>query len=169
MAPFYVGNYQILADSLEPKTDSGPWALPANQDQHMADTSNVEELFLDVTDMDVLPTQIQFGAATWTDDEGFTPDDPYAEFYVKDEAFYVRGFTRTDYFTPMFYQTGDFYVRGFTERDFFTPMFYQTGNFYVRGFTPTDSFTPMFYQTGNFYVRSFTAVSFWSEFYVPTC
>ena len=166
---FYVDCYQILADSLEPKTDSGPWALPADQDQHMADTSNVEELFLDVVDMDVLPTQIQFGCDTWTDDEGFTPSDTFTAFYVKGEAFYLRSFTPIDFFSEFYIKDEAFYVQGFTATDSWTGMFYQTGNFYVRGFTPTDSFTPMFYQTGNFYVRSFTAVSFWSEFYVPTC
>ncbi len=161
---FYVGCYQILADSLEPAHDHGPWALPGDQDQHMADTSNVEELFLDVTDMDVLPTQIQFGAASWTDDEGALSDDFTPMFYQTGD-WYVRGFTGTDYFTPMFYQTGDFYVRGFTGVDFWTATFYPAGAFYVRNFTPTDVWTE-FYVTDGFYVRSFTPTDFWTEFYV---
>ncbi len=167
---FYVGCYQILADSLEPPHDHGPWALPDEPAQHMADTSNVEELFLDVTDMNVLPSQIQFGACTWTDDEGFTPDHgAFDQFYVRAEAFYVRGFTGTSGFVGGFYPATGFYVRSFSPTDTFTPMFYQTGNWYVRGFTGSDSFTPMFYQTGNWYVRGFTGVDSFTEFYVPPC
>ena len=165
---FYVGCYQILADSLEPKHDHGPWALPENQDQHMADTSNVEELFLDVTDMDVLPTQIQFGADTWTNDEGFTPDHgAFDQFYVRGEAFYVKGFVGTDYFTNSFYTpTPSWYVRGFAGVDFFTASFYPAGGFYTRGFTGRDSWTPMFYGQSKFYVRSFNPTDSWTEFYV---
>jgi hypothetical protein len=137
----------------------------------MADTSNVEELFLDVTEMNVLPTQIQFGADTWTDDEGFSPDDTFAEFYIKDESFYVRGFTATDSYTsdPGFYPATAFYVRGFSPTDSWAPSFYPRGGFYVRGFTPTDSWTPMFYGQSKFYVRNFTPTNSWSEFYVPGC
>ena len=165
---FYVGCYQILADSLEPKTDHGPWAFPGNQDQHMADTSNVEELFLDVTDMDVLPTQIQFGGCEWTDDEGFSPDHgAFDQFYVRDEAFYVREWTSSSVYTQMFYPATGFYVRGFSPTDTWVE-FYMRGGFYVRNFTPTDLWSE-FYITDGFYVRNFTPTDKWSEFYVPTC
>lgn len=165
---FYFGSYQILADSLEPPTDSGPWALPDGfNEQHMSDTNNVEELFINVEDMDVVPTRIQFGSGEWTDDEGFTPDDSFAEFYVRDEAFYVRSFTSTDYFVEFYVKDEAFYVRSFSPTDSWAA-FYIADGFYVRSFSPTDSWTPMFYQTGNFYVRSFTATDFWTSFYVPT-
>ncbi len=163
---FYVGCYQILADSLEPKHDHGPWALPGDQDQHMSDTSNVEELFLDVTDMDVLPTQIQFGCDEWTDDEGFNSDDTFTPMFYQTGGFYVRGFTATDFFTPMFYQTGKFYVRGFSPTDSWATTFYPSGGFYTRGFTPRDNWTPMFYGESKFYVRNFTPTDSWTEFYV---
>ncbi len=161
---FYVGCYQILADSLEPKTNSGPWALPGDQDQHMADTSNVEELFLDVDDMDKLPEQIQFGACTWTDDEGFTPDDTFTSFYVRDEAFYLRGFSATDWFSEFYIKDEAFYVRGFSPTDTWSE-FYMADGFYVRNFTSTDLWTE-FYVTDGFYVRNFTPTDSWTEFYV---
>jgi hypothetical protein len=164
---FYVGCYQILADSLEPAHNDGPWALPDAPAQHMADTSNVEELFLNVTDMDVLPSQIQFGQDTWTDDEGFSPDHgAFDQFYIRDEAFYVRGFTATNGYTQTFYPAGGFYVRGFSPTDTWTPSFYPRGGFYVRGFAPTDFWTPMFYTGAGFYVRNFTPTDSWTEFYV---
>lgn len=163
---FYVGCYQILADSLEPAHDHGPWALPDAPAQHMSDTSNVEELFLDVTDMNVLPTQIQFGADTWTDDEGFNSDDTFTPMFYQTGNWYVRGFAGADYFTPMFYQTGFFYTRGFSPTDYWATTFYPAGGFYTRGFTPTDTWTPMFYGESKFYVRSFTPTDSWTEFYV---
>ena len=163
---FYVGCYTILADSLEPSHDHGPWALPDEPAQHMSDTNNVEELFLDVTDMNVLPTQIQFGSGEWTNDAGFDSDDTFTAFYIKDEAFYVRGFSARDYFTPAFYPATGFYVRSFSPTDTWTPSFYPRGAFYVRGFTGRDTWTPMFYTGAGFYVRSFTPTDSWTEFYV---
>ena len=160
---FYVGCYQILADSLEPKTDHGPWAFPDDQDQHMADTSNVEELFLDVTDMDVLPTQIQFGGCSWTEDEGFNSDDTFTPMFYQTGNFYVRGFTATDSFTAAFYPATGFYVRSFSPTDTWTE-FYVRDGFYVRNFTPTDLWTE-FYVTDGFYVRNFTPTDSWTEFY----
>ncbi len=170
---FYVGCYQILADSLEPKHDHGPWALPGDQDQHMSDTSNVEELFLDVTDMDVLPTQIQFGACEWTDDEGFNSDDTFSEFYVKAEAFYVRSFASTDWFSEFYVAAESFYLRSFSPTDTWATTFYPSSEspFYVRGWTSGSELYSQFYvkTQESFYVRGWTSTDHWVSFYVPTC
>jgi hypothetical protein len=170
---FYVGCYVILADSLEPKTDHGPWALPDGfNDQHMADTNNVEELFINVDEMDVLPTQIQFGSGEWADDAGFDSSNTFAEFYVRDEAFYLRGFTASDGYLQAFYPaSGFFYTRAFTGVDFFTPMFYGSGGFYVRGWTSgTELYSQFYVKTQeSFYVRSWTPVDFFYPFAEPTC
>jgi hypothetical protein len=167
---FYLGSYRILSDSLEPLHDHGPWALPDAPAQHMADTSNVEELFLDVTDMNVLPTQIQFGQCEWSDDEGFG-DDTFTEFYVKAEAFYLRSFFATDYFVASFYPNSEpaWYLRGFTGVDFFIESFYPYSepSWYLRGFTGVDFFIESFYPYSepSWYLRSFAGVDFWAEFY----
>ena len=80
---FYVGKYLISSDVIDPKHDRDAWAFPSDPKQHLSDTSNVEDLRILPTDMDVLPTQIQFGADEYTDDEGFSTDRTYREFYVK--------------------------------------------------------------------------------------
>ena len=146
---FYVGSYLILQDSLDLKHDSDSWSLPDTTaiGGHMGQTSNVEELLIKPEDMTLIPTQIQFGLAEWTADEGFEPDHAaYKQFYVRGEAFYVRSFSGTDFFTDSFY----------------TPL----PSWYVRSFTGTDFFTDSFYiPEPSWYVRSFTPVDFWAEFY----
>ncbi len=123
---FYVGSYLILQDSIDLKHDSDNWELPdttAHQG-HMGQTSNVEELLIKPEDMDLLPTQIQFGIDEWSADEGFSPDhEAFRQFYVRDEAFYVRGFVPRDYWTPTFYPTGNFYVRNFTPTDLWSEFY----------------------------------------------
>jgi len=164
---FYIGCYLILSDTIDPKHDHDGWELPDiyGHQGHMADTSNVEELLIDPEDMDLIPTQIQFGCATYTADDGFTPLDLFAEFYTRDEKFYVRGFTPTSYWA-------EFY----TSADTFTEFYMANEAFYVRGFTPTsywaefymaaDSFTEFYIVSESFYVRNFTPTDYWTEFYV---
>jgi hypothetical protein len=166
---FYIGAYLILQNSIDLKHDSDSWELPdttAHQG-HMGQTSNVEELLIKPEDMDLLPTQIQFGIDEWSADEEFSPDhEAFRQFYVRGEAFYVRDFVARDYWTPMFYPTGNFYVRGFTPRDYWTPVFYPAGNFYVRNFVPTDYWTDSFYIPADEWTDSFyTPTDEWSEFY----
>lgn len=167
---FYVGCYLISEDTLSPKHDRTGWAFPDDEDQHMADTSNVEELHVLPTEMDILPTQIQFGACEYTDDEGFTPDYTYRQFYVKtQEPFYVRGFTKgTELYSQFYVKTQEnFYVRGFTKGTELYSQFYvkTQENFYVRGWTSGSELYTQFYvkTQENFYVRGFAP---WSGFYV---
>ena len=165
---FYVGSYLILQDVQDPKHDSDSWELPDTTviSGHMGDTSNVEELLIKPEDMTLVPTQIQYGLATWSDDEGFNPDhDAYKQFYVRDEAFYVRGFTPVDYWTPQWYARGAFYVRGFTPVNYWSPMWYPSTAFYVRSFTPTDYWTPMWYASGAWTDSFYAPADEWSEFY----
>ena len=164
---FYVGKYLISADVIDPKHDPDSWAFPADSDQHMSDTSNVEDLYINVQDMDVLPSQIQFGADEYTADEGFSTDRTYREFYVKtQEKFYVRGFTAGSELYGQFYVRQEaFYVRGFTPASALYNEFYvRQEAFYVRGFTAASALYKEFYvRQEAFYVRSFTP---WSGFYV---
>ena len=167
---FYVGKYLISADVIDPKHDPDSWAFPADSDQHMSDTSNVEDLYINVQDMDVLPSQIQFGADEYTADEGFSTDRTYREFYVKtQEKFYVRGFTAgSDLYGQFYVKTQEsFYVRSFTAASDLYKQFYvkTQEHFYVRGFTAgSDLYTQFYVKTQeHFYVRSFTP---WSGFYV---
>ena len=164
---FYVGKYLISADVIDPKHDPDSWAFPADSDQHMSDTSNVEDLYINVQDMDVLPSQIQFGADEYTVDEGFSTDRTYREFYVKtQEKFYVRGFTAGSELYGQFYVRQEaFYVRGFTPASALYNEFYvRQEAFYVRGFTAASALYKEFYvRQEAFYVRSFTP---WSGFYV---
>lgn len=98
---FYIGKYLIDQDTLEP-LHTGAWSMPESPLEHMAETSNVEELHVLPTKMDLIPTQIQFGSCSWTDDEGFIADhEQFDTFYVRDEAFYVRGFKPVDFFYPI--------------------------------------------------------------------
>ena len=167
---FYVGKYLVSADVIDPKHDRDSWAFPADNKQHLSDTSNVEELLVFPKDMDVLPTQIQFGADEYTDDEGFSTDRTYREFYVKtQEPFYVRGFTAgTELYNQFYVKTQEnFYVRSFTARTNLYREFYvkTQESFYVRGFTAgSELYTQFYVKTQEaFYVRSFTP---WSGFYV---
>ena len=161
--PFYVGKYLIDGDVIDP-LHTGAWFMPEAPKQHMAETSNVEELQVLPTDMNVLPTQIQFGACSWTDDEGFTADsDAFDTFYVGGVGFYVRGFAPGDALYDTFYVGGTgFYVRGFTPADALYATFYVGGTgFYVRGFAAGDALYDTFYVGGTgFYVQSFTPVDF---------
>ncbi len=173
---FYVGCYLISGDTIDLKHDSFSWAFPADSDQHMADTSNVEELLIFPSDMDVLPQQIQFGSETYTDDEGFVPDHgAFAQFYVRDENFYVRGFTAgTELYTQFYVKTQEqFYVRGFTPAsELYTQFYVKTQEqFYVRGFTAgSDLYTQFYVKTQEqFYVRGFTATDFFYSIAEDDC
>jgi len=150
MASFYIGKYLILQEELAPKHDADSWAFPDAPTQHMGETSNVEELLVDPEDMDVLPTQIQFGFAEWTSDDDPSSAPAFVQFYVKDEAFYVRSFT------PGTEIYGEFYVKDEA--------------FYLRSFTPASALYNEFYvRQEAFYLRSFTAgTDLYSEFYVKT-
>lgn len=165
---FYIGQWLYQQDSIAPRHDSLSWALPDDTAQHMADTSNVEELLINPEDMDVLPQQIQFGLAEYSADEGWLPDhEAYNQFYVRDEAFYTRSFTPRDYWTPQWYPGGSEFYTGLVANlpGLWAPMWYPSGNFYVRDWTPTDSWTPSWYASGQFYVRDWTPTDLWSEFY----
>jgi hypothetical protein len=133
----------------------------------MSETSNVEELLINPEDMDNIPTQIQYGACLWTEDEGFTPDYNYDTFYVTQENFYIRGWTsgttlydefyvRSEYFYVQGWTSGTalydefyirqeyFYVQGWTSSNFLYGEFYMLPEpFYVQGFTPVDFFYPI--------------------------
>jgi hypothetical protein len=167
---FYVGCYLILSDTIAPKHDRDGWELPdtTTHQGHMSDTSNIEELLIDPEDMDLIPTQIQFGCAEWTNDEGWIPDDTFTEFYARAENFYVRSFTPTDYWAEFYVSDEAFYVRGFTPyrtwSEFYMPLEY----FYVRSFpTRIIPFWSEFYMPDeSFYVRSFSPTDYWTEFYV---
>jgi hypothetical protein len=167
---FYLGCYLIEGDSLEPKHDNVSWELPDTtaHSGHMSDTSNVEELLINPEDMDLLPTQIQFGSCTWTDDESFNPTDTWSEFYARDEAFYVRGFSPTDYWAE-FYPTDEaFYVRGFSPTHKWAEFYVADEAFYVRGFSVNlPSLWADFYASDeSFYVRNFTATPELWQFYL---
>ena len=158
---FYVGSYLILQDSIDLKHDSDSWSLPdtTSISGHMGETSNVEELLIKPGLMTLVPTQIQFGIDEWSADEGFSPDhEAFRQFYVRDEAFYVRGFVPRDYWTPTFYPAGNFYVRGFTPAtELYSEFYMRAEAFYVRGFAPATQLYSQFYVRDEaFYVRSFT-------------
>lgn len=166
---FYVGCYLITEDTLSPKHDRDSWAFPADEDQHIKDTSNVEDLYVFPSDMDVIPTQIQFGADEYTDDEGFIPlHDAFTQFYVRDEKFYVRGFTAgTELYSEFYIRAEQFYVRGFVAgTELYNEFYVRDEGFYVRGFTAgSELYTTFYVRDENFYVRSFTP---WSGFYVQS-
>ena len=160
---FYVGKYLIDGDTLEPG-HTGAWFMPEAPTQHMAETSNVEELQVLPTDMDLIPTQIQFGACSWTDDEGFTADHgAFDTFYVRDQKFYVRGFTPGTGHYDTFYVRGEhFYVQGFSPGTGHYDTFYVRGeHFYVQGFSPGTGHYDTFYVRGeHFYVQGFAPQDF---------
>lgn len=164
---FYIGKYLIQQDTLDLKHDSDNWSLPSTTAQHAGQTSNIEELLIKPEDMTYIPTQVQFGLAEWTNDEGFTPDhEAFKEFYVRDEAFYVRGFTPTDHWAEFYVKDEAFYVRGFTPVDFWSEFYVKDEAFYVRGFAPTDYWSEFYVKEEAFYVRNFTPTDSWTEFYV---
>lgn len=143
---FYIGCYLILSDVIDPKHDHDGWAFPVTVGQHMSDTSNVEDLLIDPEDMDKIPTQIQYGACLWTEDEGFTPDYNYDAFYVKtQEFFYVQGWTSgTALYNEFYVREEAFYVQGWTSSENIYGEFYIAPEpFYVQGFTPIDFFYPL--------------------------
>jgi len=158
---FYIGCYQILSDSIDPKHDHDSWAFPVTYGQHMSDTSNVEELLIDPNDMFNIPTQIQYGACLWTDDEGFSPDYTYDTFYVKQEFFYIQNFTAGSELYSQFYpDPGAFYVRDWTSATELYDQFYVLSeSFYVRPWTTSEHLYSEFYvkTQESFYIRSFTA------------
>ena len=159
---FYVGCYLIDQDTLYP-LHTGAWQMPEAPTQHMAETSNVEELHIVPTRMDSIPTQIQYGCTLWTDDEGFTADYDYNTFYVKNEAFYVRGFSAsTGNYSEFYVRDEAFYVRGWSSGDALYDTFYVRDEaFYVRGWTSGDALYDTFYvRDEEFYVRGFTPVDF---------
>jgi hypothetical protein len=171
---FYLGCYLILSDEIAPPHDSDSWELPDTtaHSGHMSDTSNVEELLINPEDMDLIPTQIQFGCAEWTDDEGWIPDDPFAEFYVKDENFYVRDFI------PRFRYWTEFYPGFDSFSEFYAPVliptlwteFYPGADLFTEFYPPSSSGWVEFYVKDEaFYVRNFTWTDQWSEFYPPSC
>jgi hypothetical protein len=167
---FYVGSYLIQQDSLDLKHDSLSWELPDTTalSGHMGQTSNVEELLINPEDMTLIPTQIQFGIAEWSADEGFEPDhEAYKQFYVRAEAFYVRGFTPVDYWTPQWYPGGSEFYTGLVANlpGLYTPMWYPGGGFYVRSFTPRDYWQTSWYASGAWTDSFYAPADEWSEFY----
>jgi hypothetical protein len=158
---FYSGCYLILQESLEPKHDHDGWAFPTTVFQHMAETSNVEDLLIDPENMSNIPTQIQYGACLWTSDEGFTPDYNYDTFYVKtQEHFYVQGWTSGTALYSQFYVHPEFfYVQGWTSGTALYGEFYvREEKFYVQGWTSGTALYGEFYVLSEpFYVQGFTA------------
>ena len=160
---FYLGKYLLDQESLDP-LHTGAWFMPDKPTQHMAETSNVEELQVLPTDMDSIPTQIQFGACSWTDeDEGDIADGAYQEFYTSAGAFYVRSFSAgSDLYGTFYTNAGAFYVRSFTAGEGIYGTFYtNTGAFYVRSFSEGRNLYGTFYtNAGAFYVQGFAPVDF---------
>ena len=159
---FYIGKYLIQQEEIAPKHDRDAWAFPDEPKQHMAETSNVEDLYINPEDMDLVPEQIQFGYASWTDDEGFSPDAAaFDQFYVRDEKFYVRSFTPgTELYNEFYVREEAFYVRGFTAgTELYSEFYMRAEAFYLRGFTAGSELYKEFYvRQESFYVRSFTPV-----------
>ncbi len=157
---FYLGKYLIQQEEIAPKHDRDAWAFPDAPKQHMAETSNVEDLYVNPEDMDLVPEQIQFGYASWTDDDEIASDpSDFSQFYVRSEAFYVRGFTpATDLYSQFYVRAEAFYVRGFTPAtELYSEFYMRAEAFYVRGFTPATQLYSQFYVRDEaFYVRGFT-------------
>ena len=156
--PFYVGKW--LQDD-DPRFDPGNWALPKPNAQHIKETANVEDLRVFPEDMAVVPEQIQFGHAQWTDDDSV--ESVWGFFYAPTINFYVRSFTPAVGIYKGFYSPlPDFYVRSFTPavdiyRHFYAPL----PNFYVRSFTPAvDIYRHFYAPEPDFYIRSFTPRDF---------
>ena len=167
---FYVGCYLIDQDVLEPM-HTNVWDFPADHFQHMAETSNVEDLKILPTEMDQIPTQIQYGCTLWAEQEGLTPDE-YSEFYPNPGAFYVRGFSAgTGYYQGFYPNAQAFYVRSWTSGTGYYDTFYpNAGAFYVRSWSSGSGYYQGFYPNAQaFYVRNFTAIDPWNTFYPPAC
>lgn len=159
---FYVCDYLILSDSIDPQHDSDSWAFPVTVGQHQAETSNVEDLLINPEDMDNIPTQIQYGACLWTSDEGFTPDYNYDTFYVKtQESFYVQDWTSGSELYSQFYVNPEFfYVQGWTSAsELYSEFYVKTQEFfYVQEWTSgTDLYGEFYIIPEFFYVQGFTA------------
>ncbi len=166
---FYVGPYLLLQDSLEPLHDGNIWELPDTtaHSGHMSDTSNVQELMINPEDMDLIPTQIQFGSTQWSGDGGLNAEAGWSEFYPSDEAFYVRGFSPTDYWAEFYPVDEAFYVRGFSPTDIWSEFYVADEAFYVRDFTVSiPTLWTEFYITDGFYVRNFSATPELWQFYL---
>jgi len=163
---FYLGQYLVLQDEWDPLHDYDSWELPDTtaHSGHMSDTNNVEELLINPEDMDLVPTQIQFGCTQWGIDDDIAADS-WAEFYSADEAFYVRGFSPTDYWAEFYTADEAFYVRGFSPTDYWAEFYTADEAFYVRGFAATDYWTE-FYITDGFYIRNFSATPELWQFYL---
>ncbi|MGW8181745.1 MAG: hypothetical protein ACWGQW_23690 [bacterium] len=163
---FYLGSYLILQDEWDLLHDYDSWELPDTtaHSGHMSDTNNVEELLINPEDMDLLPEQIQFGSTQWSLDEG-SDTDSWAEFYMADEAFYVRGFSPTSLWSEFYMADEAFYVRGFSATDYWSEFYVSDEAFYVRGFTPVNYWAEFYVADEAFYVRGFTPVNYWAEFY----
>ena len=156
---FYVGCYLILQDELDPKFGREDWAFPSNQDQHMWETSNVEDLLIDPEDMDIIPTQVQYGEDFWSDSESIA-DDTWGEYYVAVEHFYIRDFTPTDFFAEFYMPAEAFYVQDFTPTDLFSEFYVAAEQFYVQDFSPVDFFTEFYVTAEAFYVQRFSPIDF---------
>jgi len=169
---FYVCGWLINQDSLEPRY-TGAWFMPDVNTQHLAETSNVEDLNVLPTKMTSIPTQIQYGCTLWTSDEGFSADATFKEFYVKtQESFYVVSWTSAvDLYDQFYPNAGAFYVQPWTSStDLYDSFYPNAGAFYVQPWTSSTELYDQFYpNAGVFYIRSFTPVDTWTEFYVPTC
>ena len=160
---FYIGKYLIQQEEIAPKHDRDAWAFPDAPKQHMGETSNVEELLVDPEDMDVLPTQIQFGFAEWTSDDDPSSAPAFVQFYVRDEAFYLRGFVKgTELYGEFYVRDEAFYLRGFSPAtDLYNEFYVRDEAFYLRGFVKGSNLYNEFYvREENFYIRSFSPVDF---------
>ncbi len=165
---FYVGPYLLLQDSLEPLHDGNVWELPdtAFHSGHLSDTSNVEELMINPEDMDLVPTQIQFGCTQWSKDAAVDPDSWTPSWYASGN-FYVRNFSPTDYWAEFYPVDEAFYVRGFSPTDVWAEFYVADEAFYVRGFSVNlPSLWTEFYISDGFYVRNFTATPELWQFYL---
>ena len=159
---FYVCEWLVNQNSFNLPQDNDGWAFPSAPDQHLSDTSNVEDLLIDPEDMILLPTQIQFGSEEWSFDESIA-DINWGEYYVRDEAFYVRDWTSGSALYSQFYVRQEpFYVQGWTSSSTLYDEFYvRQEAFYVRGWTSSGLLYAEFYvQSEPFYVHNFTPVDF---------
>jgi hypothetical protein len=169
---FYVGCYLIQQEEIAPKHDRDSWAFPDAPTQHMGDTSNVEELLVDVEDMDVLPTQIQFGMDQWSAEDDPFSAPAFVQFYVRDEAFYVRGFVKgTELYSQFYVRSEFFYVRSFEAGTALYNEFYvRQEPFYLRMFVKGSGLYNEFYmREESFYIRSFSPVDFFYSIAEDSC
>jgi hypothetical protein len=169
---FYVCDYLVLQDVLEPKHDSDGWAFPVTVGQHQAETSNVEDLLIKPEDMDNVPEQIQYGLTLWIDDEGFVPDYTFNVFYIRDEAFYVQSWTpSTSLYSQFYIHPEFFYVQGWTPAsELYSEFYVQEESFYVRNWISSTSLYGEFYVHPEFfYVQGFTPIDWFYPIDWVTC